>query len=145
MEKPEIHCPWNKKMRCYAINKCPLRDEQFSHILDVWVFTGRECPSLNWQRGGPINTKVAEETSLRKCEVTRLFDYPERLQWFIAFGSMTKWLCEDMRRGYFLWGETQAGITLRRAKTIWERKHRRAKSSPGSIFRGQAIPRAGVE
>ena len=132
MENPEIHCPWNKRMRCYKIRDCPLQDEQFSHLLDVWVFMGRECPSLNWQRGGPINAKVAEETSLRKCEITRLFDYPERMQWFVANGSMTKWLCEDMRKGYFLWGETQAGISLRRAKMIWERRGRNGQEGAKS-------------
>ena len=109
-------------MRCYRIDKCPLCNREFSDLLDVWVLTGRECPSINWSRGGPINTKVSELLTLKKCEVTRLFDFPERLQWFVAHGGMTKWLCEDMRKGFFLWNETQAGISLRRAKKIWERR-----------------------
>lgn len=111
-------------MRCYDQRRCPLQDPDFSHLLDMWVFTGREPPSLNWERGGPVNTQAAEKNALRKSEVARLFDFPERVQWFVAHGSMTKWLCEDIRRGYFLWNETQDGIPLRKAKRRYEDKKR---------------------
>jgi len=115
----EIHCRFNARMRCYTIDSCPLADETFSNILDVWVLTDREPPSLNWERGGLADPQTCERKTLRKCEVTRLFQWPERVQWFIANGGMTKWLCEDIKQAYFLWRETQDGISLRRAKIRW--------------------------
>jgi len=113
------HCSSNPKMKCYF--DCPLRDHEFSDLLDVWVLTDREPPSLNWERGGIIDNRAAERRVLKKCEVARLFDHPERLQWFIANGHMTRWLCSDLRRGYFLWRETRKGISLRRARSLWRK------------------------
>jgi len=109
-------------MRCYQIDSCPFADGQFSLMLDTWVLTDREPPSLNWERGGTPDNTAAERKILRKCEITRLFEWPERVQWFIAHGGMTKWLCEDIRKAHYLWGETQDGISLKRAKKRWEEK-----------------------
>ena len=84
--------------------------------MDDWVFRDREPVSLNWERGGMIDNTASERITLRKCEVARLFEFPERVQLMVAFGGMTKWICDDIRRGHYLWSETQDGISLRRAK-----------------------------
>lgn len=127
----DIHCSFNPRMRCYDLPLCPFRDERFKDLLDTWVFTGRECPSLNWQRGGPLNTKVAESVVLRKCEMTRLFDYPERVQWFVANGGMSRDICNDIKRGYFLWqwiqplpGQDGDSLHFRIKHNLWAGKRR---------------------
>ena len=104
-------------------------DHEFSYLLDAWVLTGREAPGISWDRGGEPSGRAAEDNALLKCEMARLFQWPERLQWFLAYGGMTKWLCEDMRRGHFLWWQTQDGISLRRAKQIWDKNRKRAQEN----------------
>ena len=115
----EIHCPYNKRMRCYQIDSCPLADGRFSDVLDVWVLTDREPPSINWERGGLPDPQASERRCLRKAEIVRLFEWPDQVQLFIANGGMTQSLCQDIKRAHYLWGETQDGITLLRAKKRW--------------------------
>lgn len=91
-------------------------------MLDEWVFTEREPPSLNWERGGIIDDRAQERRMLEKCEVTRLFQYPEDIQVFISTGVISRRLCQDLRSSYYLWNETRAGISLRRAKKKWKDK-----------------------
>ena len=113
------HCSSNPKMKCYF--DCPLRDHEFSDLLDVWVWLNREAPSANLEGFGGIDKELMERIVLRKCEITRLFERPEQMQWFVQSGHMTRWLCVDLRRGYFLWKETCDGMSLRQAKRRWKK------------------------
>lgn len=66
---------------------------------------------------------------LRKCEIARLFDIPEVVMAALEFGGMTRMICEDIQRGRYLWTETRAGISLKRAKQRWVEKVRKLSLS----------------
>jgi hypothetical protein len=112
-------CPWNFRIRCDG-ESCPLHDDRFSEILEVWTFTGRTPWSASLERNCH-NPRTAENEALRKAEIARLFEFPERVQGMIAVGGMTRWICQDLKRARFLWNETEKGFSLRRAKQLYQR------------------------
>ena len=87
----------------------------------MWALVGRDPACLNWERGGEPNAKSEERKVLRKAEIARLLDLPEAVEFMLKFGGMTKSICEDLTRGLYLWQETGAGISLKRAKGGWRK------------------------
>lgn len=131
-------CHWNKSLRCSLPLDCPLQDHEWSDVLDLWALTGREAPCCNWMEHG---VSSAEANSLRKAEISRLFDIPEVILAMLQFGGMTKSICEDLQKGRYLWGETQAGISLKRAKERWIEKIRRKDNgqAKGNLRQSRAV------
>lgn len=116
-------CHWNQRLRCPLPLDCPLQDREWSDILDLWALTGREVATSNWLQFGS-GCRI-ESNALKKAEIARLFEIPEAIENMIKFGGMTKSICEELQRGRYLWNETRAGISLKRAKGRWIERIRR--------------------
>ena len=121
--KAEERCPWNFKMKCTGVD-CPLQDDGFFYLLEKWLYTVRTPLSRSLSFSDSRNHNLSEDLVLRKVEVARLFEQPERAQWFVANGSMSRNVCRDLKRARFLWQETGMGIPLKRAQALWEKRGR---------------------
>ena len=75
--KAEERCPWNFKMKCTGAG-CPLQDDGFFYLLEKWLYTGRTPWSRSLSFSDSRNHNLSEDLVLRKVEVARLFDQPER-------------------------------------------------------------------
>jgi hypothetical protein len=85
-------------------NHCPLDDPEFCRLLDLWVFCGREVPSIDLRPvWGSLNKTISEEKAVDKCNVYQIFWDPERVQDYWAFGGMTREVCEIIVDGYRRW------------------------------------------
>lgn len=117
-------CPWSHRLQCEG-NGSVLRDAHFEYLLEVWAFASRTVRSCDPLAVPGARGNVSEKNLLDKCEITRLFDDPEKVLDFMAKGGMTRGICRDLKMAKFLWRETQKGFSLQRAKVIWAKEKRK--------------------
>lgn len=110
-----LHCPANRRLRCYENNNrgCPIEARGWMETVERWALTNRTPRSLDCSAVlGGLNIGGSEAAAVRSANICQLFHEPELvLGWVLGSQAgrvgITAEICADLK---------QAGRKWRQAK-----------------------------